>query len=763
MRSRLLLILTALMVLTLNSCHTTKFVPEGKYLLDKTRVRVTDTRDVQADELRSYLRQRNNSEVLGFWKLQLDIWNLQKGDSAKWINRQLRKLGEPPEVFDESLADASMKQLKLAMNNKGYFASSVDTAMAFKGRKVRLKYLVTAGEPYHLRNYRVRLDQPDLFRIANRRSLITEGMVFDSNIFDEERQRITNIMRSHGYYYFDKELLQYIADSTYSPREIDMQLTLQDYIDELSDTLKQRIFTQYRIRHVTFSTNSNVAEENEQAPDTVESGDYSFLYYGRRLLREKTLKRQCAIRPGEMYDIRKVEKSYTNLNRLSAVKYVSIDFVPVGDSLLDCHVQVARAKIHNVTAEAEGTFSAGDWGVGAGVTYTNRNLFRGSEEFTISAKGSYEWRQNGSRAIEGKANASLRFPSNVKISLGYSYQNRPEEFSRTIANAAVSYYVLTNNNRWRHSFNLIDISYVYLPWISDRFRAEFLKPTNILKYSYEDHFIMDWAYSGTYSTYNSRQPLRSYSNLQYTIETAGNFLYGISNLFRLEKTTPDTETSSGYKADNPYYKLFNIRFAQYAKGDISYTYNWIFNKLNRLVFHAGLGIAVPFGNASVIPFEKRYFAGGANSVRGWTIRSLGPGSYRGTGDRIDFNNQSGDIKLDLNLEYRLKLIWALELALFTDAGNIWTIFNYETQPYGQFKFTEFYKQLAWSYGIGLRLNFDFLVLRVDFGVKLYDPSRINYDGRFDSETKFGGPWRTVSNGLCWKDDMTFHFAIGYPF
>ena len=750
MRSRLLhiLLLTICLMTVLTSCHHTKFVPQDKYLLYKTKVRVTDTKDVQADEMKNYLRQRHNTEVLGFWKLQLDIWNLQKGDSMKWINRQLRKLGEPPEVFDERLAEVSMQQLKQAMDNKGYFSSSVDTTMSEKDRKVRLTYNITAGEPYHLRYYKVNLQQPDLMRIATRRSIVEEGMVFNSDVLDEERQRITSAMRSIGYYYFDKEMLQYLADSTYSPREIDLQMTLQDNVREAPDSIKEQIFRPYTIRQVLFYTNSNVSEENEQEPDTVVQGDYVFLYYGRKLLRERTLKKYCQIKSGDTYNIHRVERTYTNLNRLSAVKYVSISFTPAGDGLLDCHVSVARAKIHNVTAEVEGTFSAGDWGVGAGVGYTNRNLFRGSEELTVNARASYEWRQNGSRAIEGKADLGLRFPSNVKINLGYSYQNRPEEFSRTIASAGINYTFTSSRNRWRHSFNLIDISYVYLPWISDRFRAEFLKPTNILKYSYEDHFIMDWSYTGTFSTYRSSQPLRSYSSLQYSVETAGNFLYGISNLFKLPKTPAESEN------DKDHYKIFNIRYAQYAKGDISYTYNWIFNKLNRLVMHAGLGVAVPFGNASIIPFEKRYFAGGANSVRGWTIRSLGPGAYRGTGDRIDFNNQSGDIKLDLNLEYRLKLIWALEMALFTDAGNIWTIFDYESQPYGQFKFTEFYKQIAWSYGIGLRLNFDFLVFRVDFGVKLYDPSRIYYDQK---------QWRTAPNGLCWKDDMTFHFAIGYPF
>lgn len=752
--SKLTYLVALIVLMFLSSCQTTKYVPDGKYLLTDVKIKVKDTKEVQSDNLNSYLRQKPNSEVLGFWKLELGIWNLQGTDSTKWINRQLRKIGEPPEIYDDQLTEASMQQLKLTMNNRGFFQASVDTVKTIKKKKIKLTYNVNAGQLYHLKDYNVSLTQPDLYRAATRRSLITSGMNFNSNIFDDERQRITNIMRANGYYYFNKELLRYTADSTFNPTQINLRLSLQDYIEQADDSIKKKIFSQYSIRYVVFATNSNINEENEQAPDTVINGDYIFLYYGRKLLRERTLIRQCAIKPNEVYDIRKVEKSYSNLNQLSAIKYVSINFVEVGDSLLDCHVQVSRAKPHNITAEAEGTFSAGDWGVAAGLGYTNRNAFKGSEEFSINARGSYEWRQNGNRAIEAKADMSLRFPSNIKINLGYSYQKRPEEFTRTIANASVSYYTYSNNNRWRHSFNLLDINYVYLPWISDRFRSEFLKPTNILKYSYEDHFIMDWAYSGSYSTYRSSQPLRSYSDFQYSVETAGNLLYGLSNLFHLDKNKDGQ------------YELFHIPYSQYAKGDISYTYNNIFNKLHRLVFHAGLGVAVPFGNASVIPFEKRYFAGGANGVRGWNIRSLGPGAYRGTGDRIDYNNQSGDIKLDLNLEYRLKLIWVLELALFTDAGNIWTIYDYSSETdqslkYGQFKFNQFYEQIAWSYGLGLRLNFDFIILRVDFGVKLYDPSRINYDNRYDPS--FGGPWRTVPNGLCWKDDMTFHFAIGYPF
>ena len=198
--------------------------------------------------------------------------------------------------------------------------------------------------------------------------------------------------------------------------------------------------------------------------------------------------------------------------------------------------------------------------------------------------------------------------------------------------------------------------------------------------------------------------------------------------------------------------LWKIPFAQYAKGDINFTYHGIITPKHHLVGHIGIGVAVPYLNASVLPFEKRYFGGGANSIRGWQARTLGPGTFRGNGNTRVYDLQCGDIKLDMNIEYRFKVLKFLELAAFLDAGNIWTIREYELQPGGVFG-KDFYKQIAWSYGAGIRFDLSILIFRVDFGVKLHDPSRIAE----------GKQWRTAPNGLKWKDDMTLHFAIGYPF
>lgn len=736
-------IVILLLLCGLYSCQTTKFVPADKYLLNKTRLRITDTKEVNADELKTYLRQTQNSEIFGFWKLQLDVYNLAGRDTSKWINRQLLKIGEAPEIYDEDLTASSIQQLQRSMENKGYFNAEVDTTIRIKKRKLDLTYNITAGIPYTLRNYRVRIDQPALKKIAtDKHSVIQQGMLFDADKLDKERKRITRRMRIEGYYLFEKDYLQYTADSAFQQNVADLELSLQSYIQDAPDSIQSRLFTRFKVVSVNFKTEYDRERYNASDEITLKNGDYTFTYAGKPILRQKTLIRECAIIPGAIYDERDIEKTYASLNALGPVKYVSIQFEQIGTDELACYIVLSKDKTHTVSAELEGTYSAGDWGIAAGAGYTNRNIFRGGEEFSLNGRGSYEWRQTGGRAIEGKVEASLKFPVSTKLSISYNYQNRPDEYTRTIANANIQHSIVGKNKHLKHYFNIIDISYVYLPWISEDFRDYFLQSSNMLRYSYEDHFITSWAYAGSYTSQRKQQPLRNYSVIHYSIETAGNLLYGISAACRLPKS------------DDGIYKIFNIQYAQYAKADADFTYYQIFNKSHRLVYHAALGVAVPYGNATSIPFEKRYFSGGANSVRGWAVRNLGPGGYRGTGSRIDYNNQTGDIKLDLNLEYRFKFFKFLELALFTDAGNIWTIRDYETQPHGQFKINEFYKQIAWSYGIGLRLDFSFFVFRVDFGVKLYDPSRLYTD-----QTQ----WRTAKNGLGWKDDMTFHFAIGYPF
>jgi len=257
-------------------------------------------------------------------------------------------------------------------------------------------------------------------------------------------------------------------------------------------------------------------------------------------------------------------------------------------------------------------------------------------------------------------------------------------------------------------------------------------------YNYQDHFIMRSGYSGSYSTFNANRPMQNYSSMRYSFEAAGNFLYAMNHLLG---TAPNPSDSS--------YRFFGIRYSQYIKAEYNITRHQIFDKDNRFVYHLGVGVGLPYGNADAIPYEKRFYSGGANSIRGWSESTLGPGVYqRISNNRRDYN-QVGDIKLDMSMEYRAKLFWIMEGALFLDAGNIWTIKDYETQKGGTFKFDTFMKQIAMAYGVGLRWDFSFFIFRTDLGVKLFDPVRPRVD-----------QWRVNPS---FKDDFAFHIAIGYPF
>jgi outer membrane protein assembly factor BamA len=337
-----------------------------------------------------------------------------------------------------------------------------------------------------------------------------------------------------------------------------------------------------------------------------------------------------------------------------------------------------------------------------------------------------------------------RVAATSELSLRFNAQKRPE-FSRRVASVTWGYKWESRDKKSQHTVDLVNFDYVYMPWISPTFKKNYLDSLGnqnpILKYNYENLLIMKTGYSVSYHSAGSnlQNTLRNSYSVRFNIETAGNLLYGLSELLKSSKN------------DDGQYKVGNIAFAQYVKGDVDYVKSFRLDTRNSIVFHTALGIAYPYANSTVLPFEKRYFSGGANSVRGWSVRRLGPGSFRSTDKNIDFINQSGDIKLDANVEYRTHLFWKLNGALFVDAGNIWTIRAYDEQPGGEFRFDKFYKQIAVAYGLGFRFDFDYFILRFDGGMKALNPV---YESGRD---------RYPVMHPQFSRDFAFHFAVGYPF
>ena len=412
-------------------------------------------------------------------------------------------------------------------------------------------------------------------------------------------------------------------------------------------------------------------------------------------------------------------------------------------------------KPSTLSFQPEGTNTAGDLGAAASLTYQNRNLFRGSELFSIEFRGAYE----AITGLEGyqdqnyqeySIETKLSFPRFIapflsrsfrrrqtatsEVALSWDLQNRPE-FHRRVFSTAWRYRWSEPRHHLNYRLDLLDLNYVYMPWISETFKHDYLDSVSsrnaILKYNYDDIFIMKLGFALTYND--------GIDAVRTNIETAGNLLNSIAGPFGFK------ENGNGQRT------LLNIAYAQYVKFDVDYTHLFQFDKNNALALHGGLGIAYPYGNSTILPFEKRYFSGGANSVRGWSVRELGPGNFRGTDGRIDFINQTGDMKLDLNAEYRTKLFWKLHGAIFVDAGNIWTLRSYEEQPGGQFKFSEFYKQIAVAYGLGFRLNFDYFILRFDMGMKAINPAYLTEEEHY------------AIIHPSFSRDFSFHFAVGLPF
>ena len=433
---------------------------------------------------------------------------------------------------------------------------------------------------------------------------------------------------------------------------------------------------------------------------------------------------------------------------------------------LDASIIINHAKPYSVSFDLEGTNSAGDLGAAASASFQHKNLFKGSETLTFKLRGAYEAitgleGYDGHDYIEAGGELRLGFPgfmlpfikkeyaavhhATSEISLQYNLQERPE-FNRRVLTGAWRYRWQTHNQHTQHRFDLLEVNYIYMPWISNQFKEQYLdslgKQNAILRYNYENLLITKIGYTFTYNSLGTAAST-TYGKDAFTfranIETSGNVLYGL------------TSSMNGKQNDAGQYTFCGIAFAQYVKGDFDYAKSIRLDRNNSVAFHIGFGFAYPYGNSSVLPFEKRYFAGGANSVRGWSVRSLGPGAYKGKDQQINFINQSGDIKLDLSLEYRAFLFWKINGALFIDGGNIWTIRKYEDQPDGEFRIDKFYRQLAVSYGLGLRLNLDFFTLRFDAGMKAVDPA---YER---------GARHYPLLHPDFDRDFAFHFAVGLPF
>ncbi|MDB4584655.1 BamA/TamA family outer membrane protein, partial [Draconibacterium sp.] len=689
----------------------------------------------------------------------------------------LKRIGEPPQIYDEVLSERSENQLKQFASNKGYFEAVVNSTIKknVKKQKADVKFNVVTGQRYYIRDVKYHI--PDtamesLFLQSKVKEQINPGDAFDVFNLEEQQLNIVELFRNNGYYFFSKDDIKFLADTTSYSRQILLDLYIGGISETRTDSVKT--FNKYYLNNFYISVlpgNTPVTANRDTIrafSDTTRWDNYT-LYQNEMFNYPPALfNRTMQIKQGDLFNNLSVKNTFTAFNLLRQFRFVDIQFdLPEASrdtNLLDCKIRLAPLNKQSTSFDIEGTNTSGNFGIAGNVTYQHRNLFSAAEVFQLKFRGATERLQYSSQGQRNNFNtrelgveSSLMIPRllgpgnfinnfekflpKTVFTLGYNYQKRPE-YTRTITNFKMGYDWKTSEDL-RHVWNLLDFNLVdvfeYDPAFIEGIEDLYIKS------SFTDHLIMAMNYSLIYNN-QKLNVKRNYTYVRFNVESAGNVLWSISELTNRPKH--QDYDSTGVFLDE-YYKALNTRFAQYIKSDIEVSHSQMFDEYNSIVTRAFVGVGLPYGNFDLLPFEKQYFTGGANGIRAWQVRSLGPGSYRAPEGA--YPNQSSDIKLEANVEYRFKLTNFLEGALFVDAGNIWAINEKDNRPGAQFKFNQFYKQIAMGTGVGMRFDLKYFIFRLDLGLKVRDPS-----------AEKGQKWIIGSRPLT-NDDLHLSFAIGYPF
>jgi outer membrane protein assembly factor BamA len=767
-------VVAILFAMLLYACSPVKFVPKDEYLVNKVEVEI-DNNEIDKSEAKTFVRQKENYKILGFMKFHLMMYNLS---SKKKTDDWLKRIGEPPQIYNEDLSNRSKEQLLQYMNNKGYFHAALNDELDFddKKQKVNIKFNVKSGERFIISDIKYHIEDSalnSLFLNSTEIESINPGDPFDVYTLEKHQIEIVDLFRNNGYYYFQKDDIHFLADSNQVSKQVDLDLYISASRNSAIDSAK--VFNPYRLNKFYFSilpgNTSVTATRDTLTPfsDTL-SWDNVVVYRHKQISYPVALfNRTMLMKHGDLYRTKEVERTFTAFNRLRQFRFVDIQFIEPtverDSNLLDCHIRLAPLSKQSTSFDIEGTNTSGNFGVAGNINYQHRNLFRGAEVFQVRFKGATERIQQ--TAEDGVSNTfntrelgveskliipKLMGPGNfisdferflpkTVITLGYNYQRRPE-YTRTISTMKFGYDWKTTQDL-RHIWNLFDLNMVQIFDLDQDFIDDI--EDLYIKSSFTDHLIMAMNYS---LVYNNQRPnsKKNYTYVRFNIESAGNFLWAISEVFNRPKTTVVDTTGLG---TSEFYKVLNLRFAQYIKTDIEVSHSHQFDEVNAIVGRAFLGVGIPYGNFDVLPFEKKYFTGGANGIRAWQVRALGPGSYKAPAN--SYPNQSSDIKLEANVEYRFKLTNFMEGALFLDAGNIWAINEKDNREGALFKFNQFYRQIAIGTGAGLRFDLNYFILRIDTGMKVRDPAQTEDRG-----------WIIGKRSLT-RDDFVFSFAIGYPF
>lgn len=720
---RLLPALLAVLMLAV-SCSTTRVIPEGEYRLAKNAIEITNSKKFDPSSLNQYIKQQPNSTLFG-WNPFMSIYNWADPDKDTGMARILRKLGTAPVIYSPYSVESTIESIENHLEYIGYYNSKVSSDIRVKGRKVAVNYLVHLGKQYPIDSLSYTLPERGTFAEDFRADLpnvgVKVGDYLSESALEDETVRGAAHFRDLGYYDFSKNNYVFEADTISVPGKLFLDMKVNEHSRNDSEENAQPL-RKFYIDSVTISHSKDL------------------------IFKDKILKDLNTIHPGMMYSESDIRTTYTRLSALKLFSSVGIEVTPTDSNLVNCAINLTQSKLQGFKANLEAsTNSSGLMGISPQLSFYHKNIFHGGEWLNLSFMGNFQFMLHDPiRSNEFGVSAGLSFPKflglpysffsgpnipRTEINLSYNYQDRPE-YTRNIFSTSFGYSGILR--KLSYQFYPLQLNVVQLSHMDESF-YETLSRNPFMRYAYQDHF--DAGVGGTFYLSSSSEaiPSESYRYLRLTTDLSGNVI----GLFKPMMKTDDEGRGL----------IFGIPYSQYVRAELTLGRTWMFGRGDRQAIATRLlaGAGHSYGNSSVLPFEKQFYAGGANSMRGWQARALGPGMSP-MNESFIIPSQTGDMKLEANVEYRFPMFWKVEGALFVDAGNVWTF--KQDDPKSKFDLDTLGDSIAMDWGLGLRVNLSFLVLRLDAAKKLHDPAVQKWLGPDD--------WRKKGSGAI-------HFGVGYPF
>ncbi len=722
-------IFLCLCALVVAACSTTRSLQDGEYLLRKNRVEVDDP-SFDASALTSYISQKPNTYLLGTSPL-LSVYNWGgKGETG--LGRFFRKLGTPPVVYDPSRVDHSIGNIENHLRYIGYYGSQVESRVKVKGRKVYVTYYVALGKRYTISTIDYDIPEygsfPADFMADLPNSTIAPGQYLSEESLEQEAQRQAQYFRNSGYYGFTKSYYAFEADTLALDGTARLTMSIRDYgLGDAPSAAQEH--KKFYLGKVTISHPKNLK------------------------IRPSVLENLNTLRPGTLYDEREVNTTYSRFASVGILNGVNVNMTPVSEDRVDCDITLRSSGLQGFKTNLEASVnSTGLFGISPQLSYYHKNLFHGGELLNLGFKGNFQFKpKDPAYSNEVSVSASIRFPQMVglpnrlfkgpnlpstEISAAFSYQDRPE-YRRTLISSAFAY-----TGRWGKGFfyqlTPIRANIARLFTVDPNFLVVMLSTNPFLLMAYMDHFDLGTSGSLYYTTDTATVPMSAYHYVRFTLDLSGNVVSLFNPLMPVNEEGQRT--------------IWQTPYAQYVRGELNLGKVFRFGRDERqaLALHLAAGAGLAYGNSSSLPIERYFYCGGSMSMRGWQARTLGPGNMQPY-DIFAIPTQIGDMKLEANLEYRFPLVWKLEGALFADAGNIWDL-NSSTEDYqGLFRWKSLPESIGLDWGLGLRVNLNFILVRLDAGVRLHDPAR-------DEGDRWVAPKEWFRGG-----NTAIHFGVGYPF